>query len=131
MLPFTFADLDSTKAASQEKNGVQVTLHPPKRDVKIWAFSLDLRYPPGGPVFESFEDYWLRANELSLITPDGKRLPVGKVEINGMSLTYRLEETERTGPLPKELKGWKAEFMTPAPLREFKVPFRLKDIELP
>jgi len=131
MLPFTFTNLNAGKPVTEEKNGVKVTLRPPRRDVKLWAVTFDLHYPPGGPVFESFEEYWLRANELSFISPQGKRFPVTKVEIDGTTMTYRLEETAQTGPLPKDLQGWKLEFTTPAPLREFPVRFRLRDIPLP
>jgi hypothetical protein len=131
MLPFTFANLNAGKPITEEKNGVKVTLRPPRRDVKLWSVALELHYPPGGPVFESFEDYWLRANELTFVSPQGKRYPVGKVEIDGTTMTYRLEETEQIGPLPKDLQGWKLEFTTPAPLREFPVHFRLRDVSLP
>jgi hypothetical protein len=131
MLPFSFTNLNAGKPITEEKNGVKVTLRPPRHDVKLWSVALELHYPPGGPVFESFEDYWLRANELTFVSPQGKRYPVGKVEIDGSTMTYRLEETDQTGPLPKDLQGWKLEFTTPAPLREFAVRFRLREIPLP
>ena len=68
---------------------------------------------------------------MNLIGPDGKARPITKVDLNGLSVAYRFEEGVEVPKLANGLKGWKLEYRTPAPLREYPVRFRLKDIPLP
>lgn len=130
MLTFKFEDL--TKPSQAEQKQVGVRFHEAKKDGKNLSCAIKLVYPDGGPVFESFQEPWrLRANEFTLIDPAGKRHPVTRFESMGGSLTYHLQETQATGKLPENLKGWTAEVRTPGVLRDVEVRFDLKGIELP
>jgi hypothetical protein len=129
MLLFTIPDL--TRSQKLEQKRVGVTFRSSKREGKNLVCTLELHYPEGGSTFESFETYWLRANEFTLIDASGKRYPVEQFESTGNLLTYYLQESSATGKLPESLTGWKAEVRTPGVIRDVKVPFQLRGWELP
>jgi hypothetical protein len=144
MLPFRFTDLGGKLPAPGElpkltaerlKGQVTATLKRFEKDGKTWEAEIELTYPPGQPVFESFES-WLTENSLRLISPDGsKSFAPGDYEIPSMGrkvvAIYRFKENPNKGLIKPNDKGWSLVYETPAPLIEFRVPFELKDIPLP
>lgn len=137
MLTFRFENLQAQLPINQEQEKVQITLKRIASDDGNWVVELELRYPPGQPVFESFEsEVWLRDNRPRFISPDASK----SFEANGYE--YAITEEQNGGrkviaqytfpaignPLAK---GWKLIYETPAPLVEFAVPFELRNIPLP
>lgn len=98
----------------------------------FWEATLRLSYPPGLPLFQSFET-WLGENRLRLLTPDGRVLLPDQAEEpppgREMILAYRFDAA-KLGGTPKG-EGWSLIYETPAPLVEFPVSFRFKTIPLP
>jgi hypothetical protein len=132
LLTFGFNDLAATSTQEKIAGGVTAKLKPLTFDetTKTWDVELELIYPPGGPVFESFEEHkWLRDNRLQLVSPEGKPIdPDGEEALatgNRVDATYRF----KTGN-PKA-KGWSLVYVAPGPLVEVTVPFRLENIPLP
>ena len=127
MLPFVFDDL--TAAATKEREGVSVALHPPRAIDGLWEFRLDLTYPPTDIEFESFES-WVTENRLRLTGPNGQTVTPTDYDIpeqgRRVVAVYRFPTTAVPDP-----KGWTATYETPSPLVEFPVRFDLKDIPLP
>jgi hypothetical protein len=129
MLRFAFDDIGKPSALKQK--GVEVALRRFAKDGSYWIADIELRYPPGGAVFESFETYWVSRNRIVLIAPDGTKVSTADEEINGNAVRYRLKEDKAKGFAPLSLKGWKMEYETPGALREVPVKFELKGIALP
>ncbi len=131
MLQFTIADLSNLKPVP-DKRGVGIDYKKFWKDGNYWIADIALKYPAGGPVFESFETYWLSRNRLVLISPDGtkKFAPIDHEE-NGTAIRYRFREDAKTGLVLGNRKGWKIEYETPGPMREVPVTFELKGIPLP
>lgn len=98
----------------------------------FWEATIDLKYPAGMPVFQSFES-WLGENRLRLVSPQGTAIAPDQVEEPGvgreMTVVYRFDAA-KLGGVPNG-KGWSLVYETPAPLVEFKVPFELKNVPLP
>ena len=70
MLAFRFDDLTAkppVAAPAQEK--VTATLKRFEKDETVWEAEVEVSYPPGGPVFESFES-WTGENQMRLNSPD-------------------------------------------------------------
>lgn len=133
MLTFTFDDLSAKlPLALPAQDGVTATLNRVEKDDKTWEFEVELKYPPGGPQFESFEaDSWLSGNVFRLVSPDrSKTFRTTDYEPRGNVLIYRFQEDAAKGLTNPTGKGWRVAYETPAPLVEFKVPFELKDIPL-
>lgn len=128
MLRYQFIDLGKLPTTSTQ-NGVGVTVKRIAKEGSFWNVEIDLKYPPDGPVFESFETYWLSRNRIALISPDGKKITTSNEEIDGTSLRYRFKETAEFKPA--DLKGWKLEYETTGAMREVRVNFELKGIPLP
>jgi hypothetical protein len=133
MLAFVFADLTAKQpVAAAPKEGVTVVLKRIEKDEKTWECEIELKYPPGGPQFESFEaDAWLSENTLRLVSPDASKSFVpDDYEIRGTTLIYRFKEDAAKGLINPTAKGWSIVCETPSPLLEYRVPFTLKDIPL-
>jgi hypothetical protein len=147
MLPFRFADLSAkgpgelpAAVAARLKGQVTATL---KRfafdkDTNTWVAEVEAVYPPGQPQFESFEsEWWLAENRLRLLAPGGAAYlpesPEYELRDGGRRLVavYRFKADALKGLTNPPGKGWALEYVTPAPLVEFRVPFELKDIPLP
>jgi hypothetical protein len=131
MLQFTMTNLEKPKSPAPQK-GVNLEFQKFTKDGNYWIADVDLRYPAGGPIFESFETYWLSRNRMFLVAPGGARkfAPVDHEE-NGTAIRYRFKEDMVRGPVLANLKGWKLEYETPGPMREVPVKFELKEIALP
>jgi hypothetical protein len=133
MLAFTFDNLSAKLPVSlPPQDGVTATLKRIEKDDQTWEFEVELKYPPGGPQFESFEaDAWLSGNVIRLVPPDrSKAFRTTDYEPRGNVLIYRFKEDAAKGLTNPTGKGWRVVYETPAPLVEFRVPFELKDIPL-
>jgi hypothetical protein len=130
LLRFAFDDLTKTSAVKQQ--GVEIVLRTPAKEGAYWLLDVELHYPKGSAVFESFETYWVSRNRLTLIAPDGRsRFVAADEEINGNVVRYRFKQNKAKGFAPQTLKGWNAEYDAPGVLREVPVRFELKGIMLP
>lgn len=136
LLTFRFPDLKSD--APQPRDRVTVSLVKfEKEDDDLWLARIELRYPPGGPEFESFEaESWLRDNRGALIAPTTQKriLPVElstRITSNGAVIDYRFKDDPKPNATFSGRTGWILEITTPAPLVEFAVPFAIKEIPVP
>ena len=132
MLTFQFDNLAGTTAVERKVERVSAKLKPLSFDetTKTWDVELELIYPPGGPVFESFEEHkWLRDNRLQLVSPQGKPFNPDSEDViasgNTVSATYRFKNVN-----PKA-RGWGLVYEAPGPLVEVTVPFKLENIPVP
>jgi hypothetical protein len=130
MLAFKF-DPTANLPVMVMQDRVTATLKAITRDdtTKTYDVELELLYPEGMPVFESFEEQkWLRDNRLQLLSPMGKPVESESEEVsaNGrrVSATYRFKTDPRA-------KNWSLVYDTPSPLVEFAVPFKLQNIPIP
>ncbi|HUR53484.1 MAG TPA: hypothetical protein VMZ71_05110 [Gemmataceae bacterium] len=133
MLAFSFDTLTAKLPVTPPaQDGVTAILKRIEKDEKTWEVEIELKYPPGGPEFESFEaDAWLSENTLRLVSPDkSKTFRPDDYEARGHTLIYRFKEDAAKGLTNPAAKGWSIVYETPAPLKEFQVPFELKDIPL-
>jgi hypothetical protein len=128
MLRFLFDDLTKLPVAMTQ-NGVGVNIKRFAKDGTFWTVDIDLSYPPDGPIFESFETFWLSRNRIALVSPTGKKITTDNDEINGSSIRYRFKETDEFKP--GNLKDWKLEYETTGAMREVTVTFELRGIPLP
>lgn len=117
------------------RDGVTVTLSRFERKDDLVEVDVSMAYPPGMPVFESFEEEcWLRDNVARVISPDRtQRFESSDFQTrttrSGATITYRFPFDARKGQTPGA--GWTLEIETPSPLREYAVPFSLTGIPLP
>ncbi len=117
------------------RDGVTVTLSRFERKDDLVEADVSMAYPPGMPIFESFEEEcWLRDNVARVISPDRtKRYESSDFQTrttrSGATITYRFPFDAKKGLTPGA--GWTLEIETPSPLREYAVPFSLTGIPLP
>ncbi|MBL8864299.1 MAG: hypothetical protein JNK93_01925 [Planctomycetia bacterium] len=131
MLAFEFADLTKLPA-TVELDGVKATLQPVKKRDEVWELSLVIAYPADPPAFESFES-WTNRNALRLLAPNGRVVAEPENQDAGavgrtVRAAYRY--AFKAADLSNR-EGWKVVYEAPAPLVEFPVKFRLKEIPLP
>jgi hypothetical protein len=135
MLRITFDDL-AAKQPTKTVEKVTVTLVKWEKIDDLWEARVELTYPPGMPEFESFEaESWLRDNACRLVSPDRSKSFDAKDQLvritpTGAVIDYRFHEDNKKGIKPGN-GGWHLEIDTPSPLKEFAVPFELKNIPLP
>jgi hypothetical protein len=124
LLPFAF-----TTPGRQMNENVVVALVSFTRVEDRWEVTLDLEYPPGGPVFESFEADAYLAGNVTVLTTAGKEHAPASYE-----LTERGRQTRavyRFKGLPATVSEYTLRYSTPTPPQEFAVPFTLSDLPLP
>jgi hypothetical protein len=131
LLIFTFDDLTAKLPREKVQDRVKARLESITRADKSWEVELELQYPEGHPVFESFEEQkWLRDNQLQLVSPTGKPIDSESEEFAAsgrtVKATYRFPAA--ANPLAR---GWSLICRTPSPLVVAKIPFELKNIPLP
>lgn len=138
MLTFEFEAPGGKLPDRKSQGGVSAALKRVQKKDDSWEIAIEITYPEGQPVFESFQgEWWLRDNRLTLRAPNGKLFVIDDYEIpdrdNSPSLVvvHRFKEDPMKGPGNPTAKGWKIVYETPSPLAEVKVPFELKDIPLP
>lgn len=135
LLSFAFAAPGGKLPAAQKEAEVSAELKRVEKDDDLWEVEIEVTYPKGQPVFESFqEEWWLRDNRLQLVSNAGKAVTISDYEVTSKSplrVTHRYKENAGTGFSNPTAPGWKLVYETPSPLAEVKVPFELKGIPLP
>jgi hypothetical protein len=133
ILTFKFKNLTGKMPDLIIQEDVKVSLKSINKSDKTWDVELELVYPDDHPPFESFEEQkWLRDNKLQLVSPDGKPIDPESELLEVSSRKGRVGATYRfPGMLNPLAKGWALVCETPSPLKEFKIPFELKNIPLP
>ncbi|MDY3562498.1 hypothetical protein R5W23_003964 [Gemmata sp. JC673] len=138
LLEFKFEAPGGTLPPPQKLGGVTGALKKLQKKGNTWEVVLELDYPPGVPVFQSFEGQpWLRDNRLRLRSPDGNFVTIDEYEIpqpdqtSPLRVIHRFDENAKAGFGNPTGKGWALVYETPAPLADVAVPFELKDIPLP
>jgi hypothetical protein len=130
LLTFKFDNPATKTPVTKTEDRVTITLKPLAFDdtTKTWDVNLELEYPAGGPVFESFEEHkWLRDNRLQLVTAGKPTDPESEdVVASGrkVTATYRF----KMNPMAK---GATLVYQAPGPLVELTVPFKLQNIPVP
>lgn len=131
MLAFAFDDLTALPVANTV-DGVKATLTKLVKRDEVWELQLTIAYPASPPAFESFET-WTNRNAFRLVPPQ----KVAAIEAtnydiasNDRTITAAYRFAHATADLANR-KGWGVVCETPAPLVEFPVRFRLKDLKLP
>lgn len=122
----TFQFPSNGKAPPAQK-GIAAELVKSSTDGNDWIVEVTLTYPKGGPIWESYEDYWLRNNVLRAIPAT-----------DGPPIVFELDSLDRSiryiakGKASAQKTGkWNFDYRTPGPLREETVRFELKQIKLP
>lgn len=137
ILAFRFDSLQTSLPIVQSQEKVGVSLKRIVSDEDSWIFELELLYPIGQPIFESFEaEVWLRDNRPRLISPDasktyeatGYEYSILEEKGGGRKVIAKYSFPGAASPLAK---GWSLIYETPAPLIEFDVPFELKNLPIP
>ncbi len=138
LLEFTFEAPDGKLPAVQRQDGVSAVLKRVQKRDDSWEIAVEVTYPAGQPVFESFQgEWWLRDNRLTVVSPTGKQFVIDDYEIPSpdsaqpLRVVHRFKEDAAKGLGNPTAKGWKIVYETPAPLAEVRVPFELRDIPLP
>jgi hypothetical protein len=121
-----------------EKSPVGAVLKRIQKKDDTWEIAVEVTYPEGQPIFESFQgEWWLRDNRLTVRSPAGKAFVIDDYEIPSpdnsrpLVVVHRFKEDAAKGLGNPTVKGWSIVYETPSPLAEVKVPFELKDIPLP
>jgi hypothetical protein len=131
MLNFTFDKLAKGESMTQE--GVTVALRSFQAGKELWTFDVNLKYPPDGPKFESFQT-WLFHNQTYLVHNTGKRVDPAGQEADEQGgavalIRYRFISEDQKG-LGKPT-DWKLMYRTPGPIAEVPIKFEFKDVPLP
>ncbi|MCS7021677.1 MAG: hypothetical protein NZU63_07615 [Gemmataceae bacterium] len=121
------------KPVSQTVEMLQLTWKSMRKieSLELWEVELEWLYPSSHPAFDSFEESkWLRDVQLIWRMPDGKIVrPQGEdIYASGRQVRAVCQFPTRIDPMQR---GWALILVTPAPLREVKVPFRLENVPLP
>lgn len=110
---------------------IAVTLRSFERAGPFWEAEAELLYPPGHPIFESFEEQrWLRDSRLRLIGPDGRPVEADSDDATVAGRRAVLTARFKTVADPTRA-GWGLVCETPSPLIDTTVRFGLKNIPLP
>jgi hypothetical protein len=130
MLTFQFDNPATKTPVTKTQDRVTITLKPLAFDdtTKTWDVNLELDYPAGGPVFESFEEHkWLRDNRLQLVI-GGKVFDPENEDVIASGRKVTATYSFKVNPM---VKGATLVYQAPGPLVEVTVPFRLQNIPVP
>ncbi len=138
ILSFAFEAPDGKLPDKQKQGEVSTLLKRLQQKDNMWEVVLEVSYPKGQPVFESFQgEWWLRDNRLVLRSPEGKAVVINDYEIpqpdrtTPLVVIHRFKEDAKNGFGNPTAKGWSLIYETPSPLVDVNVPFELKGIPLP
>lgn len=138
MLTFTFDKLDKydpKKGVEQTREGVTVQLDRlSTKDPELWTIGFALKYPAGGPKFESFQSSLV--NNRIYLEAKGKQFPANggdEIDQNGTDaiVRYRFVEDREKGFVLGKIASWKVVYQTPGKIVEAMIPFEFKDVPLP
>lgn len=140
MLEFTFDKLDKydpKKGIEQTKEGVTVHLDKlsAKEKAELWTIGFALKYPTGGPKFESFQSSLVN-NRIYLQNAKNQRFPANggdEIDQNGTdaNVQYRFVEDPDKKFIFGRIGDWKIVYQTPGKIVESAIPFEFKDVPLP
>ena len=125
LLTFGFTAAGKAIGEATQK-GVSAVIRKTGNEGAHWYVELELTYPATSAVWESYEIYWARNNRLRLLPPGGEPIKADDVEFGDRTIRYLFKN--RVGKVGAD---WKLDYVTPGPMRELRVPFALKGIELP
>lgn len=133
LLTFTFDKLASKQDMEQE--GVVVSMRSFRQSKEIWTVEMGMRYPAGGPAFESFQS-WLINNQAYLLNKNGKRMDHAGYETDEQtattaSLRYRFTDDDEKQIKLGKAADWRFVYKTPAQISEVPIKFEFKDVPLP
>ncbi len=138
MLSFAFEAPGGKLPEAKKEDNVSASLKRVQKKDDTWEVVVEVSYPKGQPVFESFQgEWWLRDNRLVLLSPEGKAVVIDDYEVptpdrsTPLVVIHRFKEDAKNGFGNPTAKGWSLVYETPSPLVEVKVPFELKGISLP
>lgn len=125
LLTFEFTSAGKPIGESTQK-GVKTTIAKTGNESAHWYVEIEMTYPSTSAVWESYEIYWTRNNRLRLLPPNAEPIKPDDVEYGDRSIRYLFKN--RAGKVGGD---WKIDYQTPGPMRELRIPFELKGIELP
>ncbi len=138
MLTFTFDSLAENSPQQKTQEGVAVRLANLMVRPERWTAQIELDYPAGGPLFESFRS-WVVNNEIYLKRkgttqrlPNNRGSATLKLTANQAVLQYHFVDE----PDKKLFRGdkpgdWELVYSTPARIVEVPIRFAFKDLPLP
>jgi len=130
--------LELKKGQEKTIDGVTVKLTDvDAKEADLWALQFHLKYPGGGPNFESFQlQDWLQGNQAVLVKP-GMRFvnnATGESDVAPAGqalLTHRFADDPDKKLKLGKVADWKVEYTTPSPVLQTPIPFEFKDVPLP
>jgi hypothetical protein len=140
MLTLDFGSLEKLAGATgkgpviQKKDGVTCRVDRVLLAADRWTLRVSVELPPGSKQFDSYQT-WAANNELTLVSPDGKKrsTPSNYVIESSSSrkavISYHF--TDRPGHRRGQPSDWNVNYRTPALLVEVPFAFRFKDVPLP
>lgn len=131
LLTVRFPRLGGKFPLTVSEDRVTVALRSFEKVGTAWEAEVELLYPEGQPLFESFEEQrWLRDTRLRLVGPDGRTIePDGEdATASGRRVTATYRFKTEANPTAQ---GWSLVCETPSPLVEAKVHFQLTNVPLP
>jgi hypothetical protein len=130
MLTFEFADLKTVPVAKVQE-GISASLSDFSADEDHWTAKVALKYPSGGPHFESYQS-WLGNNKIVLQKKNGSQRwrPAGerilKLTSDQAVIEYYFENASG-----KDVADWRLIYDTPGPIVQVSASFHFKDVPLP
>ncbi len=133
LLSVTFTELFVKQPVTKTEVGVVVRWHGLRHNdaLRRWEATVEMTYPPDHPHFDSFEESkWLRDVHAQLVSPQGVTIKSDQDEVYAAG--RQVQAVFRwAGDVPPQAKGWSVVCVVPSPLREYRVPFRLRNVPLP
>jgi hypothetical protein len=140
MVDLDFGSLDQLASAAgkepvvRARDGVTCRIDRVLLTGDRWTLRISVEFPPGGKQFESYQS-WVANNEMTLVSPDGKkRLTPANYVIESSSarkavISYHF--TDRPGSRRGKATEWTVTYRTPALLVEVPFAFRFQGVPLP
>jgi hypothetical protein len=126
---FRFAKIEAPGVV-QTQGDIDVTLDSFEVDEQVWKFRVDIKYPDGGPAFESFRQ-GLFNNRLWLQKPDGSRFEhnggYSNLSADGGKLSFEYLFVD----VPDKPGDYQLAYETPSKVIEIPLVFEFKDVPLP
>ncbi len=133
LLSPTFTELFVSQPVTKSEAGITLRWHGLRRNdtLRRWEATVEMTYPPDHPQFDSFEESkWLRDVHAQLVSPQGVTTKSDQDEVyaSGRQVQAVFRWTDDVSP---QAKGWSVVCVIPSPLREYRIPFRLRNVPLP
>ncbi|WZO99077.1 hypothetical protein EP7_000670 [Isosphaeraceae bacterium EP7] len=126
---FRFSKIEAPGVV-QTQGDIAVTLDSFEVDEQVWKFHVDIKYPDGGPAFESFRQ-GLFNNRLWLQKADGSRFEhnggYSNLSADGGKLSFEYLFVD----VPDKPGDYQLAYETPSKVIEIPLDFEFKDVPLP